>query len=148
MLRLKLTHFSQRAQFQYPIRRLIIRSQETSKLQNLYLGLSDHSKILQAPRQNCCRRACQISKRYDNLNFQFRCFDTSRDLTTRVSLIGYWNGSQVFVVPSTFMSHFISLCWWNQSSELMFQFWFVITFITGSTLVDKIKGSIEMSIKR
>ena len=29
---------------------------------------SDRSKILQTPRQRCCRRVCQISERYDNFN--------------------------------------------------------------------------------
>ena len=80
------------APFQYPIRRLIVRSRKVSNEQDLYLGLSDRSKIWQAPRQHCCRGACQISKRCDDLHCQSRGFETSRDLTIR-RLIGYWNGA-------------------------------------------------------
>ena len=79
---------------QYPKRRLIVRSREVSKPRDLYLELSNRSEIWQAPRQRCCRSACQISKRCDDLNFQSRGFETSRDLTIR-RLIGYWNGAQV-----------------------------------------------------
>ena len=45
--------------------------------------------------QYCCRRACQISKRCDDLNYQSRGFDTSRDLMTW-RLIEYWDGALVF----------------------------------------------------
>ena len=76
------------AQFQYPIRRLIVRSHKVSKPRYLYLELSGRSEIWQTPRQQGCRGACQISKRYDNLNYQSRGFETSRDLTIR-RLIGY-----------------------------------------------------------
>ena len=83
-----------RAPFQYPIRRLTVRSRKVSKPWDLYLELSDRSEIWQAPRQQGCRIACQISKRCDNLNYQSRGFEISRDLTIR-RLIGYWNGAQV-----------------------------------------------------
>ena len=36
--------------------------------------------------------ACQISKRWDDLNYQSRGFETSRDLAIR-RLFGYWNGA-------------------------------------------------------
>ena len=52
------------ATFQYPIRRLTVRSHKVSKPRDLYLELSDRSEICQAPRQQGCRSACQISKRY------------------------------------------------------------------------------------
>ena len=68
---------------QYPKRRLFVRSREVSKPRDLYLKLSDRSEIWQALRQHCCRCACQISKRYDNLKYQSRGFETSRDLTKR-----------------------------------------------------------------
>ena len=58
-----------RAPSQYPIRRLIVRSRGVSKPRDLYLELSDRSDIWQAHRQQCCRRVCQISKRYDNLKY-------------------------------------------------------------------------------
>ena len=80
------------ALFQYPIKRLTVRSRKDSKPRDLYLALSDRSEIWQAPRQQGCRSACQISKRCDNLNYQSRGFETSRDLTIR-RLIGYWNGA-------------------------------------------------------
>ena len=74
--------------FQYSIRRLIIRSLKSSKPQDLYLELSDRSKIWQAPRQHC---SWQISKQCDDLNHQSHGFETSPDLKIR-HLIGYWMG--------------------------------------------------------
>ena len=59
---------------------------------DLYLELYDRSEILHAPRQQCCRSACQISKWWDNSNYLSRGFESSRDLTIR-RLIGYWNRS-------------------------------------------------------
>ena len=83
-----------RAPSQYPKRRLSVRSRKVSKLRDLYLELSDRSEIWQALRQQCCRCACQISKRYDNLKYQSRGFETSRDLTIR-RFFGYWDGVQM-----------------------------------------------------
>ena len=74
---------------QYLERRLSVRSRKVSKPRNLYLELSDRSEIWQ-----CCRCACQISKRYDNLKYQSRGFETLRDLTKR-RLFGYWDGALV-----------------------------------------------------
>ena len=82
-----------RAPSQYPIRRLFVRSRKVSKSRDLYLELSDRYEIWQALRQQCCRSACQISKRYDNLKYQSRGFETLRDLTKR-RLSGYWDGAQ------------------------------------------------------
>ena len=73
-------------------RRLIVRSRKVSKPRDLYLKLYDRLEIGQALRQQCCRRACQISERCCNLNYQSRGFETSRDLTIR-RLIRYWNGA-------------------------------------------------------
>ena len=83
-----------RAPSQYPKRRLSVRSRKVSKPRDLYLELSDRSEIWQALRQQCCRCACQISKRYDNLKYQSRGFETLRDLTKR-RLFWYWDGAQV-----------------------------------------------------
>ena len=83
---------------QYPKRRLSVRSRKVSKPRDLYLELSDCSEIWQALRQQCCRCACQISKRYDNLKYQSRGFETLRDLTKR-RLFGYWDGA---LVPGVF----------------------------------------------
>ena len=58
--------------FQYPIRSLIARSREISKLRDLCLELSDRAEIW------CCRGACQISKRYDNSNYRSRLRDFTR----------------------------------------------------------------------
>ena len=84
---------------QYPKRRLSVRSRKVSKPRDLYLELSDLSEIWQALRQQCCRCACQISKRYDNLKYQSRGFETSRDLTKR-RLFGYWDGALDLGSPS------------------------------------------------
>ena len=78
---------------QYPKRRLSVRSRKVSKPRDLYLELSDRSEIWPALRQQCCRCACQISKRYYNLKYHSRGFETLRDLTIR-RLFGYWDGAQ------------------------------------------------------
>ena len=78
----------------YPKRRLSVRSRKVSTPRDLYLESSDRSEIWQALRQQCCRCACQISKRYDNLKNQSRGFETLRDLTKR-RLFGYWDGALV-----------------------------------------------------
>ena len=78
-----------RALFQYPTRRLIVRSREVSKPLDLYLELYDRSDIWQAHWQHCYRCACQISKRCNDWNYQSRGFETSLDLMIR-RIIGYW----------------------------------------------------------
>ena len=60
---------------------------------DFYLELSNRSEIWHALRQHCCRCACQIAKRYNNLKYQSRDFETSRDLMIRL-LFGYWDGAQ------------------------------------------------------
>ena len=80
---------------QYPKRRLSVRSRKALKPRDLYLELSDRSDIWQALRQHCCRCACQILKRYDNLKYQSRGFEISRDLTKR-RLSGYWDGALLY----------------------------------------------------
>ena len=82
-----------RAPSQYPKRRLSVRSRKVSKPRDLYLELSDRFEIWQALRQQSCLCACQMSKRYDNLKYQSRGFETLRDLTER-RLFGYWDGAQ------------------------------------------------------
>ena len=77
---------------------------KVSKLRDLYLESSDRSEIWQALRQQCCRCACQISKRYDNLKYQSRGFETLRDLTKR-RLFGYWDGAQVITVSISWCGH-------------------------------------------
>ena len=48
---------------QYPIRRLIVRSHcKISKPRDWLFRLSHRFEIWQAPRQRCCRAACQISE--------------------------------------------------------------------------------------
>ena len=83
-----------RAPSQYPKRRLSVRFRKVSKPRYLYLELSDRYEIWQAPRQQCCRCACQISKRYGNLKYQSHGFETLRDLMER-RLFGYWDGARV-----------------------------------------------------
>ena len=91
--RTKLARETSWAPSQYPKRRLSVRSRKVSKPRDLCLELSYRSEILQALRQQCCRCACQISKRYDNLKYQSRGFETLRDFTER-RLFGYWDGAQ------------------------------------------------------
>ena len=76
-----------RAPFQYPTRRLFVRSHEVSKLRDLYLELFDCSEIWQAPWQQCCRGTCQMSEQCDNSNYQSRGF---RDFTRSYDKTSYW----------------------------------------------------------
>ena len=80
--------------FQYPIRRLIVRSREVSKPRDRQFKLSHRCEIWPAHRQQCCRGVCQISQRSDYSKHKSRGIETSRYLTIR-RLIGYWNGSLV-----------------------------------------------------
>ena len=80
------------ALFQYPKRRLFVRSREVSKPRDWYFQLSYRFEIWQAHRQQCCRSACQISERSNNSKVKSRGFEALRDLTKR-RLFGYWNGA-------------------------------------------------------
>ena len=108
--------------FQYSIRRLIVRSRKVSKPRDLYLELADRSEIWQEHRQHCCWCACQISERCDNLNYQYRGFETSRDLTVR-RLIGYWNGALDAMCLSEF-------CWAHEClDQISVLLWFFLVMM-------------------
>ena len=79
------------APFQYPIRRLIVRSREVTEPRDRQLKLSYRCEIWQARRQQC-RGACQISERSDYSKYKSRGNETSRDFMIR-RLIRYWNGA-------------------------------------------------------
>ena len=72
-----------RAPFQYPLRSLIVSSCKVSKPWDSYSKLYHRSGISQAPRERCCRCACQISKRYEHFKTRSRAFDTLRNLMIR-----------------------------------------------------------------
>ena len=77
--------------FQYQIRRLIVRSREVSKPRDRQFELSHRIETWQAHRQQCCRRALQISGQSDNSEHKSRGIESSWDLAIR-RLIGYGNG--------------------------------------------------------
>ena len=83
-----------RAPSQYPGVRLSVGSRGVSGLQDLYLELYDRSEIWQALRQQCCRCACQIAVRYDDLGCRSRGFEALRDLAEG-RLFGCWDGALV-----------------------------------------------------
>ena len=62
--------------FQYPIRRLIVRSREVSKPRGWQFKLSYRFEIWQAHRQHCCRSTCQISERSYNSKYKSSGFET------------------------------------------------------------------------
>ena len=64
--------------FQYPIKRLIVRSRKVSKLWDLCLEFSVCSAIWQATLQHGCRGAQQIAKQYDDLKYRSCGFEGSR----------------------------------------------------------------------
>ena len=70
------------ALFHYRIRLLIVRSRRASKPRGWYLDSYDRSEIWEAPRQQCCGRACQISKRCDDSTYQSRGSETLSDIET------------------------------------------------------------------
>ena len=110
--------------YQYLIRRLIARSRKVSMPWDLYLEWYDHCGIWQAPRQQCCRRACQTSKQCDILHYQSRGLETSRDLTIR-RLIGYWNRALVAIEWQVTWHMRHSLRSWNHQ-RLLYMCW--VTF--------------------
>ena len=67
--------FKSVALLQDPLRRPIVRSCKLANPRDLYLDLYDRSGILQTHLQQCCRCACQISKRYNNFTCQSRGFE-------------------------------------------------------------------------
>ena len=76
-----------RAMFQFPTRRFIVRSRKVSMPRDLCSESCYRSSIWQAPRQQCCRRAYQILKRCDNLDYRLpttdlRHFTRSYDKTS------------------------------------------------------------------
>ena len=74
---LRLVWNSKLGPVQYPIRRLIVISHEV--LNCLFWSITSLWN-LQAHRQPCCRGACKILKRLDNIRHKSRGFETSRDL--------------------------------------------------------------------
>ena len=123
-----------RAPSQYPKRRLSVRSRQVSKPRDLYLELSDRFEIWQALRQQCCRCACQISKRYDNLKYQSRGFETLEDLTKR-RLFGYWDGAQI---PTFQMALNVDRQIGNSATEMPVTFQSVTIIITSNLAVSRL----------
>ena len=80
--------------FQNLIWCLIVRSHKVSKPWDLYLELYDRFEIWQAPWQQCCQCAYQITKQCGDMNYQSCGSETSWNLTIR-HLIGYWNRAQM-----------------------------------------------------
>ena len=80
--------------FQYPVRRLIVRSRKDSKARDRVLKYSYRFAIWQAYWQQCHRAACQISERSDNSKSKYRGFATLRYLMIR-RLFEYWNRAEV-----------------------------------------------------
>ena len=90
-----------RVPFQYPIRRLIVRSRKVSKLWDLYAELPDWIEFWKAPQQHCCCGSCSISKWCHDSNYQPCSFATSRDITIRC-FIRYWNRALLAPMPDIY----------------------------------------------
>ena len=124
------SHGISRAPFQYPIRRLIVRSRKVSKARDRVLKCSYRFEIWQASRRQCCRGACQISERSDNSQYRSRGFETLRDLMIR-RLIGYWNGVQV---------------WAWELEKLMINTFYRLVYAIGSAAITCVKLQIYWHI--
>ena len=69
---------------QYHLKYLFVRTCNASKPWDLHLDLSDHSDIWQVSQQHCCWSVCQISKWYDDFNYQSCSFEASRHFTRMI----------------------------------------------------------------
>ena len=56
----------------------MVRSHTDSMVRDKWLDFSNSSDIWHASRQNCCRGACQMSKRYEHFNTRARAIETVR----------------------------------------------------------------------
>ena len=72
-----------RASIHLAVRCLTAKSREVSKPRDWVFWLSHRSEIWQAPRQRCCRGACQISERLEKSKHEYCNLETSRDLAVR-----------------------------------------------------------------
>ena len=97
-----------RVLFQYPIRCLIIRSREISKLWDWQFKLSHRFEFDR-------HVACLILERSDNSKYNSRSSETKGDLTIK-RLIRYWNGAQ----KARLMEH-NTVAWQNRSNA--WQLW-------------------------
>ena len=108
---------------------LTARSGEVSKPRDSGLDFSNRSEIWQAPRQQRCRDACQISKRYDGYNprpLDFRRFGgkTSYRLVYRSFMVSHRTN---FLLKSVmwftielslqFISRYLYWDWWWLGTE-------------------------------
>ena len=94
------------APFQYPISRLIVRSREVSKTRDRVLKCSYRFEIRQAHRQQCCRCACQISKRSRLRDFARFCDRTSYQILKQgpgILRVDKYLDSQNTVVAITYL---------------------------------------------
>ena len=70
--------------FQYPIRRLIVRSRKVSDLRNWVSIYGYCSEIWHAAQQHCCCEVCQILQQLDICKGRSRVLEISRDLQNDV----------------------------------------------------------------
>ena len=135
--------------FQHPIRRRIVRSHEVSKLRDWLL--SHRFEIWQAPRQQCCRGACQFSERLGNSNYKYRGFESSRDLAIR-RLIRYWNRALIsfWIGGSSNLTRNLKRFVNSIFKQLHFLFWSRVEVRRGNQLYSRnsIWGSVLENVLR
>ena len=107
-------HYISRASIHYTGGRLTTRSREVSKPRDSGLDCCSRSGIWQAPRQQRCRDACQISERFDHYDIKSRGFETSRDLAVR-SPSAEWFEAQKYSMSHEICTRLccalLGLCW-------------------------------------
>ena len=105
-------------------------STEVSKPRDSCLDISDHSEIWQAPRQQCCRDAWQMSERYDHYNILCHGFETSRDLAVRRFAWPYVQikCSPIIIWPMFWKTHnrYPSLCLWGRHMGVFLWVWSLV----------------------
>ena len=96
---------------------------------DLCLELCNRPGILEVSRQSCCRGTCQISKRYDNANYQSPDFKT-RSFDRISSRILKWTpgGHQVHIMSYNLSSVLIYISW--NMHKVMFCFLFVVVTLS------------------
>ena len=138
----KLIHFVLRGVLMYY--GLTVRSHTVSRPRESGLNFSNRSDNWQAPRQQRCRDACQISERYNHYNTQSRGFETSLNLAIRrltawwieaqenMDIKTHWGRDKMFAVSQTTLLNAFS---WMKLLEFRLRFYWSLFIRVQLTII-------------
>ena len=113
--------------FQYPVRHIIIRSHEVSKLWDMPFKWLYHFKIGQVPWQQYCRSSCQISKPLDNCKYKSHSFENVQDHMIRNHEMSPCQGS---LIAAIMLSEMINISPRRDRVSLRALFcWFILSCV-------------------